>query len=126
MDVKIRLPSLFALALAACGGSEPSPKTPASKAEATESKTDVEPAPREAKSSTVRCEDGSCFACGEAVCLSGFYCAVAKSGHGCAWVPSCASKATCACLADSLREQRGCTCEEKEGGVFVTCDGASL
>jgi hypothetical protein len=86
----------------------------------------VAPEEQPKRSSRVKCEDGSCFACGEAVCLSGFYCAVGKTGHGCAWVPSCSGKPTCACLAAAMREEPSCSCEEKEGGIFVVCDGAKL
>ena len=57
----------------------------------------VEPRPDEEAStrrSGIECDDGSCFACGDAVCLNGFYCAVSKSGRGCAWLPSCPAKPT--------------------------------
>jgi hypothetical protein len=115
--------------LASCGGSSPPAETASKPRPATESKAksearvEDEPASRR---SGVECEDGSCFACGEAVCLSGFYCAVGKSGRGCAWLPSCPGKATCACVGAALRDEPGCGCQEKEGGVYVTCDGAKL
>ena len=116
-----------ALFLAACGGSTPPPEPP--KHEPAEAKAKVEPRPEEdqsARRSGVECDDGSCFACGDAVWLSGFYCAIGKSGRGCAWLPSCPGKPTCACIAPTLREEPSCSCQEKEGGVFVTCDGARL
>src|SRR4051812_36999535 len=114
------------ISLAACGGGqEPAaPKTEPAAKEAFPNA--LEPVQASARSSRPKCEDGSCFSCGEAVCLSGFYCSVGRSGHGCAWVPSCASKVSCSCLAAMLREETSCACEEKEGGVFVTCDGAKL
>jgi hypothetical protein len=113
--------------LAACGGSTPPPEPP--KHEPAEAKGKAESRPEEdtsARRSGVECDDGSCFACGDAVCLSGFYCAIGKSGRGCAWLPSCPGKPTCACIAPTLREEPSCSCQEKEGGVFVTCDGARL
>ncbi len=113
--------------LAACGGSTPPPEPP--KHEPAEAKRKAEPRSEEdtsAPRSGVECDDGSCFACGDAVCLSGFYCAIGKSGRGCAWLPSCPGKPTCACIAPTLREEPSCSCQEKEGGVFVTCDGARL
>ncbi|HKQ67702.1 MAG TPA: hypothetical protein VJT73_00110 [Polyangiaceae bacterium] len=79
-----------------------------------------------ASASRVQCDDGSCFSCGEALCLAGFYCSASKAGHGCAWTPSCGAKASCACLKAALRDEPSCSCQEREGGVFVTCDGAKL
>jgi hypothetical protein len=113
---------------AACGGSAPPADAPKSRAPAeskskAEARVEDEPASRR---SGVSCDDGSCFACGDAVCLSGFYCSVGRSGRGCAWLPSCPGKATCACVGAALRDEPGCGCQEKEGGVYVTCDGAKL
>jgi hypothetical protein len=113
--------------LAACGGSAPSAEAPKSRAEPkskAEPKAEAEPVA--SKRSGVECEDGSCFACGDAVCLSGFFCSVGRTGRGCAWLPSCPGKATCACLGQALREEPGCSCQEKEGAVYVVCDGARL
>jgi hypothetical protein len=109
------------LLAAACGSSAPSPKEPKTRATVDEEEPEAKPPSRAA-----RCADGSCFSCGEAVCLSGYYCAIGKAGHGCAWVSSCASRSTCACLASTLSANATCRCEEKNGGVYVTCDGASL
>jgi hypothetical protein len=114
--------------LAACGGSapatvHPSPSTPgASKAKA----SDPPPPKEDEGRGGVQCDDGSCFACGEAICLSGFFCSVGKSGHGCAWLPNCSGRPSCGCIAPALREDPSCSCQEKEGGVYVTCDGARL
>jgi hypothetical protein len=112
----------------ACGGSTPPADAPKSHAAAEskakpEAHVEEEPASRK---SGVECDDGSCFACGEAVCLSGFYCSVGRSGRGCAWLPSCPGKATCACVGAALKDEPGCGCQEREGGVYVTCDGAKL
>jgi hypothetical protein len=111
----------------ACGGSAPPADAPKSRASESkskaESRTEEEPSSRRPG---VQCDDGSCFACGEAVCLSGFYCSVGRSGRGCAWLPSCPGKATCACVGAALRDEPSCGCQEKEGGVYVTCDGAKL
>jgi hypothetical protein len=127
--VKIgRLAVTFSL-LSACGGSTPPAAEPKSHTDDAQKSTGADTSNQEdhpKRSSRVQCDDGSCFACGEAVCLSGFYCAIGKAGHGCAWLPSCPGKPTCSCLAGAMREDPGCTCEEKEGGIFVACDGAKL
>jgi len=114
--------------VAGCGGGTPGPTSPVEEegeqgAEAPKASTKAR---RQSRPARVTCEDGSCFSCGEAVCLTGFYCTATRRGHGCAWAPGCATKVTCACLAGSLRDTPGCVCEEKEGGVYVTCDGAKL
>jgi hypothetical protein len=115
------------LLVAGCGGGTPGPAAPAdekpSDSEAQAGEAKARPAPRATR---VTCDDGSCFSCGEATCLTGFYCTVNRRAHGCAWMPGCATKVTCACLATALRETPGCTCEEKNGGVYVNCDGATL
>jgi hypothetical protein len=121
-------PWMLGLAVfAACGGSAPPAEAPKSRT-AAESKTKPEAHVEEepARRSGVECDDGSCFMCGDAVCLSGFYCAVGRSGRGCAWLPSCPGKATCACVGAALKDEPSCGCQEKEGGVYVTCDGAKL
>jgi hypothetical protein len=116
------------LLAAACGGAapatvhkSPSAATPSSKVKA------ADPAPKEEEGrGGVQCDDGSCFACGEAICLSGFFCSVGKTGHGCAWLPTCSGRPSCGCITPSLREDPSCSCQEKEGGIYVTCDGAKL
>ena len=119
---------VFPIVLAvACGGAAPATvhKAPAEAALGKSKAPD--PAPKEDEGrGGVQCDDGSCFTCGEAVCLSGFFCSVGKSGHGCAWLPNCGARPSCGCLAPTLREEPSCTCQEKEGGIYVTCDGAKL
>ena len=56
--------------------------------------------------------------------MAGFYCAASQAGHGCAWLPSCPAKATCACVMAALRAEAACGCVEKGGGVYLSCDGA--
>lgn len=115
------------LLLAACGGATP-PAARKPAAETATAKTSAPgPAPKDDEGrGGVQCDDGSCFACGEAVCLSGFFCSVGKAGHGCAWMPNCTGRPTCGCISPALREDPSCSCQEKEGGVYVTCDGARL
>jgi hypothetical protein len=108
------------LVVVGCGGGAPAPREPRTTAADDSSEAEAEP------QGGVHCSDGSCFSCGEAVCLSGYYCAVGKAGHGCAWHPSCPSRTSCACLAPAIKANATCRCEEKSGGVYVTCDGASL
>ena len=113
----------------ACGGRAPPATEPKSHADDTQKATSTDTTTLEEqpkRSSKVQCDDGSCFACGEAVCLSGFYCSVGRAGHGCAWLPSCSGKPTCGCIVAAMRDEPSCTCEEKEGGIFVACDGAKL
>jgi hypothetical protein len=126
--VKIARLIIVASLFSACGGATPPASLPKSHADDTQKSTSADTTVQEdqpRRSSRVQCDDGSCFACGEAVCLSGFYCSVGKAGHGCAWLPSCSGKPTCSCVTAAMREEP-CTCEEKEGGIFVACDGAKL
>jgi len=120
--------AVLAAKLAACEGSSPPAEEPKARA-ATSAKAKagekVDEAPAASRSG-IECDDGSCFKCGEAVCLSGFYCSVGRSGKGCAWLPSCPGKATCACIGAALRDEPSCSCQEKESGVYVTCDGAKM
>jgi hypothetical protein len=106
-----------------CGGEAPAPKAPA---QAHTQEVEETEAPPSAPKGGVRCADGSCFSCGDAVCLSGYYCSVSKSGRGCAWAPSCASSPSCGCIEAAIRANPSCRCEEKNGGIFVFCDGAKL
>lgn len=64
------------------------------------------------------CASGTCTRCGEGVCLTGYYCE--ESVSACSWVPECVQAPSCGCLAKYLA---GCSCEERGGGVYVTCDG---
>lgn len=63
------------------------------------------------------CASGTCTHCGEAVCLSGFYCEESESS--CGWLPQCASDLSCDCIGKVLTD---CSCEEREGGVYLTCE----
>jgi hypothetical protein len=112
---------------AACGGTAPPTAHKASTSTAASKAKAPDPPPKDDEGrGGVQCDDGSCFSCGEAICLSGFFCSVGKSGHGCAWLPNCGGRPSCGCITPSLREDPSCSCQEKEGGVYVTCDGARL
>jgi hypothetical protein len=113
--------------LGACGGSEPEAKAPAAEAarshgasekpasDATEAKPEKKPKPV-----AQRCADGTCFACGAGYCPIGFYCdESAKGGASCSWLPSCAGKSGCGCLARALAS---CKCEDAQGGPHVRCE----
>jgi hypothetical protein len=66
------------------------------------------------------CEDGTCFACGETICMAGFYCDErAPGGAVCSWLPECTGKSACSCLEKQLGQ--GCACQEQSGGPHVTC-----
>jgi len=67
------------------------------------------------------CPGGNCAKCGTAVCLVGYFCLEsAAKGPTCSWLPECASEASCSCVEGVLGD--GCACEERDGGVFVTCE----
>lgn len=68
------------------------------------------------------CDDGSCFPCGDTICLPGYYCESTGENTGCAWSGKCAEKASCACLASQLANDPACRCEERDGHAFVTCE----
>jgi hypothetical protein len=125
--VKFRVTIGVLSVVAGCAGATPGPTGPADENGAeTRASAGGAKGRRSPRAARITCEDGSCFSCGETACLNGFYCAVTPRGRGCAWTPSCASRVTCDCLAATLRESPGCVCEEKAGGVYVSCDGAAL
>ena len=65
------------------------------------------------------CDDGSCTPCGDSQCPSGWYCdESAKGGPACGWLPECANKLSCGCLGKTFSS---CQCEEKSGGVHLSC-----
>lgn len=67
------------------------------------------------------CADGTCVPCGAGICPNGFYCdEKAPGGAGCAWLPECADRATCSCVQQVLGSS--CSCDERNGGVFVGCE----
>jgi hypothetical protein len=115
------LATCFVLALLGCGGTpKPGPDAPHT--------NDVPTGPGGTKGGDGAdrsqapprdpCADGSCVACGDGVCPTGFYCEKAKGRAGCAWAASCAEKPTCGCLVPHVK---GCSCEDKGGVPFVTC-----
>jgi hypothetical protein len=114
--------SFGASALVACGGgSEPAPATAndARSVAAADSEAESaagEPA-AEAPAAVDPCAGGTCSHCGDAVCLNGFYCD--EGAKACAWIPACAKEPTCECLQQALP---GCSCEAREGGLFVSCN----
>lgn len=102
-----------------CGGSnEPAPATAAavtSEAEAEQS-TPEEAVESEPPPAADACAEGTCTHCGDALCLNGFYCD--EGAQACGWVPACAKEPSCECLQQALP---GCSCEAREGGLFVRC-----
>jgi hypothetical protein len=64
------------------------------------------------------CNDETCFACGEGLCLKGMYCDVG-AGPGCSWLPECAKSPSCACITRVLGSQ--CKCDDSGGGPEVEC-----
>jgi hypothetical protein len=102
------------VAVVGCGGAAPSAKTSARAQDATGSGEGSDQGP------AVPCDDGTCTACGQGFCPTGYYCdEKAKGGPACSWLPECADRATCGCVTGALGS--GCSCEERSGGVYVTC-----
>jgi hypothetical protein len=65
------------------------------------------------------CDDGTCTACGDALCPNGWYCdESAPGGPACGWLPECAQKASCACVKKSFS---GCACDEHLGAAHLSC-----
>lgn len=105
-----------------CGGATPAPHTPtqhhgesasSDNAQAPDSAPDAPEAPS--------CDDGTCFSCGDGICPKGFYCdQKAPGGPACSWLPDCAKQASCSCVQHVLGS--GCSCNEKNGGVYVDCE----
>lgn len=111
---------LAASAACACGASnEPAPATaaavtpaePDAESNAPEGAVESEP-----PAAADACAEGTCTHCGEALCLNGFYCD--EGAQACGWVPACAKEPNCECLQQALP---GCSCEAREGGLFVRC-----
>jgi hypothetical protein len=116
-----------ALLFTACGGTTTpeASSTPAgderSRGEARESTGEAsdEEAAEEAATPKAACDDGSCTACGAALCPLGWYCdESATGGPACGWLPECAQKPGCACVKRVLA---GCACEEKAGAAHLSC-----
>ena len=113
---------LFLLALTslgtpgACGGSSPGAKSAGGSSDEAGS---GERSGRDGNGSG--CSGGTCAKCGTAVCLAGYFCLEsAAKGPTCSWLPECPSEASCSCVEGVLGD--GCSCEERDGGVFVTCE----
>ena len=101
----------------ACGGSAPAPKAaepPLSGTLATKNSSDDDNA-----FAGPDCSDGTCFKCGEALCLSGFYCDESAAVANCQWLSKCDKAAGCSCIQQTLGA--GCTCSQRSGGMFVKC-----
>ncbi len=110
-------------AVVSCGGSNTSPATASNATSTTEddnedfaedSSDHGEP---ESSAAVDPCAGGTCTTCGESVCLDGFFCA--ESTQSCSWVPACAEDPTCGCLQKALPD---CSCSERDGGLYVSCD----
>lgn len=66
------------------------------------------------------CSDGTCIVCGSGICPAGFFCdESASGGAACSWLPDCAAAPSCGCVKNVLGS--ACACEERGGGVFVSC-----
>lgn len=79
--------------------------------------TRSELAAAEAATPPAACSDETCSPCGDGLCPTGFYCDEARGL--CSWVPECAGKLSCDCLAKVVGN---CTCETRDRGTYVKCD----
>jgi len=119
---------IFALAFAvqSCGGAAAAaaehastPESSAHSAAADSTAEDDAPAEDEAPAKG-NCDDGTCSACGQGLCPTGWYCdESASGGPACSWLPQCVQKAGCGCLTAALGS--ACKCAEQGGGLHVTC-----
>ena len=108
----------LALFATACGSSTPAAK-PAPPTTRDESPSEAnDSAQRDVK--PPNCTDGTCFRCGQGICLPGFYCDESTANANCQWLAPCAKNPNCGCLQASLGS--GCTCSERNGGLFVKCN----
>jgi hypothetical protein len=108
-------PVLLVVAVA-CGGHSPDSKSPSrSLAGASESQGGA------SRLQLPSCEDKTCFACGDGICPTGFYCETNNGVTGCAWLPACVKSPTCICLRPSLERDSRCKCEDRGAVAFVTC-----
>ena len=119
-------PLLAALALASltwsCGGATPKAHAPNRHSDAAASGDNDTQAPDDTPEApqAPSCDDGTCFSCGNGICPKGFYCdQKAPGGPACSWLPKCAKQASCSCVQHVLGS--GCSCDEKNGGVYVDC-----
>ncbi|HWZ91054.1 MAG TPA: hypothetical protein VNW92_19470 [Polyangiaceae bacterium] len=118
---------LAVLASSACGGgaagSGAPPATPRDHAKAEpseESAEDDSPAEEDSAPPRSACADGTCSPCGTGMCPTGWYCdESASGGPACSWLPQCAQKSSCSCVASALGS--ACKCVEQDGGLHVTC-----
>ncbi len=109
--------------LSNCGGSnQPATSSTHSHAESTEATEDESFTPEaraEEPTETVKpdpCAQGQCTPCGDTVCVAGFFCD--ERAQACSWLPQCAKDPSCDCLQKALD---GCSCESRDGGLYVTC-----
>jgi hypothetical protein len=115
----VHKPSLLTLvALVSCGG--PASTGPSARS-AGEDPADTTASTDPSGPRLPNCEDGSCFACGDTVCLKGYYCETLGNVSGCAWNAPCANKASCNCLTSQPSHDSSCSCEERDGHAFVSC-----
>lgn len=119
-ESSLRWFAVASLLVSACGGSAPQPEpaqsgtSPAAGQAEPQEPVSVESAPSVPADP---CSSGDCSACGDAVCLRGFYCD--EKAAACAWLPQCAKTPGCDCLLEALGGD--CTCQERAGAAFVEC-----
>ncbi len=101
----------------ACGGSASVPKSPEPKAE--QVAEPHESTERSDSDTSADCSDATCFKCGQALCLQGFYCDESASVANCQWLAKCGKAGGCGCIQAALGAS--CTCTERNGGTFVKC-----
>jgi hypothetical protein len=109
--------ALTVVSVPACGSSAPPAKV--AQTETTQLPESTDSSDQEATPAGPDCGDGTCFKCGQALCLQGFYCDESSSVSTCQWLAKCGKAASCSCIQQTLGA--GCTCGERKGGTFVKC-----
>lgn len=100
-----------------CGGTSSAVKQPEPEHSAGEPTEEAHSAA--AEPSGPDCSDGSCFRCGEGLCLPGFYCDESTQEPTCQWAARCGKSPSCGCIQQLLGS--GCHCDVRGGGLFVKC-----
>ena len=113
--LRITWPAWALLVVAGCGGSAGPAKSVHTSTEEPATGSDAADVPP-----VLDCGNGTCQRCGPGICPEGSYCdESAGGGPACSWIPECVDPVACDCLVNVLGSR--CTCEERDGGAYVTC-----
>ncbi|MBN2192370.1 MAG: hypothetical protein JW751_06105 [Polyangiaceae bacterium] len=112
--------TLVVALFAACGGTKPEAATPDDDEGDDRDPSGPTTATDRATAAKTYCTDDSCFNCGDSFCMVGWYCDLSLSGGpACTPLPECDGAADCDCVSAALGGN--CRCEERGGGLYLTC-----